>query len=307
MLAHGLMFHHFHGGFHPAGQGAISDLELIALIQSIGLDRIISAEEWVDRASSNALKDHHVCLTFDDALLCQFDVALPVLDQLKLTGFWFIYSSIFEGDSAYLEIFRNFRTETFDSVDDFYENFLYTCMENFPVLIKNGLSDFDPGRYLENCPFYSKNDRVFRYLRDCILGSERYEAVMMAMIAEANFDIEAAGRKLWMNDDHLKHLNAHGHIVGMHSYSHPTTLALLPADRQRAEYERNHRHLTRVLGKPPIAMSHPCNSYNPGTLGLLGDLGVQIGFRATLEEVANRSMLEFPREDHAIAMQRIKR
>src|SRR4051794_18619226 len=98
MAAHGIMFHHFHdddvdleGGIgHPAGQGSISADTLRAMIQSIGPTRILPAHEFLHRAVAGKLTDHHVCLTFDDNLMCQYDVAVPVLEEFGLTAFWFV-------------------------------------------------------------------------------------------------------------------------------------------------------------------------------------------------------------------------
>ena len=49
-------------------------------------------------------------------------------------------------------------------------------------------------------------------------------------------------------------------------------------------------------------MSHPCNSYDDVTLGVLRELGVTQGFRADLGEFSGRSALEYPRQDHANIM-----
>jgi hypothetical protein len=49
-------------------------------------------------------------------------------------------------------------------------------------------------------------------------------------------------------------------------------------------------------------MSHPCNSYTADTLSILAELGISLGFRATMRGAADASALERPREDHANIM-----
>ena len=64
--------------------------------------------------------------------------------------------------------------------------------------------------------------------------------------------------------------------------------------------------VARLLGARPIAMSHPCNSYNATTIGVLRELGVQLGFRANMA-AGFGGHLEQPREDHANVMAAMRR
>ena len=57
--------------------------------------------------------------------------------------------------------------------------------------------------------------------------------------------------------------------------------------------------VARVTGRPPIVVSHPCNSYRPETLDLLRGMGVRLGFRANMAK-RDYSLLELPRIDHAV-------
>src|SRR5438045_9145418 len=121
MNPHGIMFHHFHtegdDARHPASQGSICAQELRALIESLGRSHILDAREWLRRAIGNTLRPTDICLTFDDALASQFDVALPVLEECRVTGFWFVYTSVLQGHFEPLEIYRHFRTMKFPTID----------------------------------------------------------------------------------------------------------------------------------------------------------------------------------------------
>ena len=92
MFPHGVMFHHFYNSDHPMGQGAISAQEFENIILYLGVDRFLSPEEWSKRAINGKLKQTDLCLTFDDALLCQYDIALPILKKFKLTAFCILIS-----------------------------------------------------------------------------------------------------------------------------------------------------------------------------------------------------------------------
>jgi peptidoglycan/xylan/chitin deacetylase (PgdA/CDA1 family) len=303
-VPHGIMFHHFHNEKHPKSQGSISEDDFVKILDYVGYDKILSPEEWLERLAKNKLGPEDICLTFDDGLLSQMDVALPVLERLNLKAFWFVYSSVFEGGIENLEIYRSFRAKYFNVIDDFYESF-------FKKVAEAGAQTAVEGRIIKEqqklYPFYSVNDVKFRFLRDKILGQKRYEKLMDFMLEEYQITKQDLSKDLWMSNKDLKYLSDSGHDVGLHSYSHPTALADLFLQEQLKEYQKNYFHLERVCGKEPAVMSHPCNSYNGDTLKVLNQLGIICGFRANMfprQEVdgLNASNLEFAREDHANLM-----
>jgi hypothetical protein len=178
------MFHHFHDPDHLPGQGSIDANELDEMLDLVsnGFD-LIGAEEWEDRVRSGRLEPTQICLTFDDALLSQFDVAAPVLKKRNMTGFFFVYSSVFQAGIEPLEVYRAFRMNHFTDIEDFYANF-FEVIDGSPheSKVNSAMVDFVPAEYLKNQPFYSDGDRKFRYVRDRVLGPESYYDVMDRMI-----------------------------------------------------------------------------------------------------------------------------
>ncbi|MFC1671515.1 polysaccharide deacetylase family protein [Planctomycetota bacterium] len=304
--AHGIMFHHFHDKKHVRGQGAISADQLGQVIDCYERDHnVLSAEEWMGRAIKDTLAEDDVCLTFDDTLLCQYEVALPVLEDYKRTAFWFVYSSVLVGEIEELEVYRKFRTVFFEEIGDFYGAFFLTLSRSeYHEGVESSLERFSPEEYLGDFSFYSAEDRRFRYVRDVALGVERYYSVMNLLMNEYNIDIDEFSSDLWMREHQIKNLRSRGHVIGLHSHSHPTALAALPTAGQEREFRLNFDILSRILDEKPQAMSHPCNSYNKETFSILDRLGIKIGFRSNMAQATSR--LEFPREDHANIMKRIR-
>ena len=60
-----------------------------------------------------------VCITFDDGLLSQYDIALPVLEKYQIKAFFFPHTSIFTNSVDYLETYRYFRTNYFNNINNF--------------------------------------------------------------------------------------------------------------------------------------------------------------------------------------------
>ena len=306
--AHGIMFHHFYNERHPQAQGAISQEDLEKILNFIGVHRILKPSEWLERLEKNKLNKEHLCLTFDDALLCQFEVALPVLEKYKLKAFWFVYSSVFEGHLGNIEIYRFFRSKFFQNIDDFYNLFFRKVFDSqFSKRAKEVLDEKEIEKQIEYYKFYSINDVKFRLIRDRALRKQDYESIMDQIILEYGLSMRDLSKDLWMSDDHLKYLIDNGHIVGLHSYSHPTALAELSYEEQFEEYKRNYLHIKGVSGSEPVAMSHPCNSYNEDTVEILKHFGIRCGFRSNMFPKLeggriNPNRFEIARQDHANIM-----
>jgi peptidoglycan/xylan/chitin deacetylase (PgdA/CDA1 family) len=299
MQPHGIMFHYFHDRHHPAGQGSLSADELAELIRFLGRERILPARRWLDRAIDGTLAGPELCLTFDDNLRCQYDVALPVLRDVGLTAFWFAPTGALRGEPMRLDLYRQFRAKHFEEVNDFYEAFFRAlAASRHAGLAEQALRRFDPSTYLADYRFYSEADRRFRYVRDDVLGPERYKGIMDALIGSMGIKLSELAERLWMEAEHLRRLHSEGHVLGLHTHTHPTRMADLDGQQQLREYRDNYTCLMSLLGERPTTVAHPCNSYSRGTLDILRRLGIRVGFRSNMAW-NEHSRLEYPRRDPA--------
>ena len=306
-MAFSVMFHHFHNDTHPKSQGSISGDQFENIIDWLETRfNLLDASDFSNRLENNTLKENDICLSFDDSLLCQFQIAFPILCKRKIKAFFFVYTSIFTDKPDLLEIYRLFRNTQFNSVDSFYEEF-FKKVENlsFSENLKHW-NYFKKIGYLKDFSFYSRNDKWFRYLRENYLG-EKYHKFMKEMMSEHNFNIERESQNLWMTKENLKELDFYGHTIGLHSHSHPTKITSFTYGEQLEQYEENLFILKEILGRNNIkSMSHPCGEYNSDSLKILKGLGVKIGFRSNMRTKEIKSNLEIPREDHANILKLIK-
>jgi peptidoglycan/xylan/chitin deacetylase (PgdA/CDA1 family) len=296
------MFHHFHDARRfVAAEGSLSvdDLERVLAFYE---GRILCALEWCQRADAGALRPGDVCLSFDDALRCQIELALPVLERRGLTALWFVYSTALQGGVENFETFRHFRVNAFNSFDEFFYCFKEAAETSFGE-VSDRLRDFDPKTYLVQWPFYSDNERTYRFLRDKVLGEARMSAVYEHAIAKT--DYRRVHDDLWMTEDDVRRLVAADHVVGVHSYSHPTSMATLPVNQQRDEYERNIAHLTAIMGHRPTCVAHPANSYTNDTLGILRGLGIRQAYCTLVDDDCDDN-LQMPRVDAGILARELR-
>ncbi len=302
------MFHHFHDNkIHKKSQGSISSDDFYKLIKFIGRNNILDAQEFLNRLKENKLQPKNICLTFDDAIRGQHDVALPILEELNIKSFFFIYSSIFTDNPDLLEIYRFFRTNYFKNIDDFYNEFFKSLDKNLDIFFKDNTKIINNTK--KKIPHYSINDIKFRLVRDRLLSNEDYKKVMLEMFKIKKFDYKKYYEILFLNKQHLKKIKELGHLIGLHSHSHPTLFESLTYDEQLNEYKSNISILSKILniGEGEIKfMSHPCGSYNDNTLKILQDIGIEIGFKQIMSiekekgmKKINNSFLEIARQDHS--------
>ena len=173
-MTHSVMFHHFHDNSHLPAQGSLSASDFDLMISWLS-DRysILDAQEYKSKLLFRTLKNTDICLSFDDALKCQYDVALPILRKNNISAFFFVYSSAFSDNPDFLEIFRYFRNTQFSSVDEFYNSFFDHLIQNDKDEYLSQQRQYSFLDYLSNFPFYSENDKWFRYIRDQYLGKEK--------------------------------------------------------------------------------------------------------------------------------------
>lgn len=296
----GQMYHHLHDdALHKRGQGSIdADTFRSVLAAAASTGEILAPREFADAVHDGTLKPGQTCITFDDALLCQHDIAVPIMEEMGIFGFFFVYTSVLGYDPDPLEFYRDFRNTWFGDIEDFYSEFFDQTSDQFPALHETYELSF-PSDYLSQFRFYSENDRRFRFFRDHVAGPELYSEIMDAMLESAGYDRQTRARELFMGADQLRNLAAAGHEIGLHSHSHPTMIDALPADRQRLEYSCNKRRLEEIIERPVWSMSHPCGRYNDDTLRVLSELGITLGFRRSLHVPEIVSALEVPRENHS--------
>ena len=299
--AFGIMFHHFHGENHPAGQGSISADDLDQMIAWLKKNyEILNIEEFFQKALAGKLTTKETCLTFDDSLLCQYEIALPVIDSHELTALFNVYSSAFSDNPDPLEVYRYFRSVSYKNFDDFFDDFFIMIKERFSSNYAKGMSRFSREREIyDGFPFYTENDKTFRFFRDKILGPSDYNLIMIDLMNQKMFDTSEVPTKVFMTVPQLEQLNRKGHTLGLHSDTHPTQMQSLSKEAQVREYTRNYDFLRNITGTGARMVAHPCGQYSDTTLEILHQLKVDVGFRDNLNVSYAKSLLEIPREDHS--------
>lgn len=294
------MFHHFHDDIkHPNsnGGGSISANDFNLIIDFIEENyNLITPREFIYKVSNTSIRESDVCLTFDDGLKSQYEIIFPELQKRKLKAFFFIYSSAFSKSPPMLEFFRDFRLFFFNDLEDYYEMFFKSVRLNYHTEFNIFKKNYKTA-YLSSYPFYSDNDRKYRFLRDVIL-KEKYFDIVLELMEQKDYSISGRKGNLFMSINDLKILHDNGHSLGLHSHNHSTSFNHLSYEKQLDEYSTNYDFITSITNEKINSMSHPLGNYNNDTLKILKKLDIKVGFRDSLVPSVIKSDLEIPREDH---------
>ena len=300
---HGLMFHRFRKNQESnSWQGALSPEEFEKILLYVGIDNIVSPQDWMSRLKNNSLDKQDLCITFDDGLRCQMDIALPVLEKYNLQAFWFVYSSVFEGTPAKSEVYSYVASKT-GGMELLIEKFLLVCPDTLLTL----LNSIEFSTYTEQLkkerPFYSLNDIKYRFLRNNFATKKTFEETMDRVIADIGFQIDDILQVIWMTDMDLKKLVQNKHYIGLHSHDHPYKMAELSYKEQLRQYKKNYAYIQKITNNKIECASYPLNSYNKDTMDILRKLEIHCAFRSDTFPSAygdiNSNHLELAREDSA--------
>lgn len=311
---HGIMFHHFHDdNKHKKSQGSINKESFNQLISFIGKENILSPDEFTLGLSKNKLDTKNICLTFDDGIKSQIDIALPVLEKLNLKAFFFVQSSILSKYPDNLEIYRYFRSNFYSNVNEFYADFYTHCDKSYKSFLDSQSSKIIEMK--ERISIYSIDDIKFRFVRDKYFNAKQYDNIMHKMFNAKSFEPKDIYSQLIMSINDLKKISSLGHTIGLHSHTHPMLIENMSYKDQMYEYEKNLNELSLAINckKEDIySMSHPCGSYNSDTLDILKKLDIKIGFKQIMKidsemNKINNSIYEIAREDHSNIIRMMKK
>lgn len=311
-FCHGLMFHHFHNQKeHKKFQGSISKFQFIKIIKFIGRENIINAQQFIDNINNKKLKNK-VCITFDDGLLSQFDIALPVLEKYRIKAFFFPHTSIFTNNIDHLEVYRYFRVNYFKSIDNFYSSFYKKLnLDINEILSKKKFID-EIKTIKKKAPFYSLNDIKFRIIRNNVLTKSDYHKIMTQMFNEKNFKPGSVKKFLFLKKKNIKLLAKRGHVIGLHSHTHPYRIANMRLSDQRKEYLENINHISRISNFKQSyykSLAHPSGSFTKKMFSFFQKQKIKIGFRHIMNsngKKVNKNIYEIARQDHSNILKMIK-
>ncbi len=287
---------------HIKSQGSLNADNLNKLLKNLNKNKILNPTDFIDRINNKKLKKDEICLSFDDGLKSQFDIAAPVLDHHKIKAFFFIYTKL-NSKRLNIEILRYFREKYFVNIEDYYLNF-FKIFERLTNLKKNNLIKKNKNhikKFSDKFKFYTSDDIIYRKLRDDKHTFDKFIETNKILFKQKKFSYKNIINNLYMNNKNLLSLSKSGHNIGLHSHTHPTNFRDLSFEEQFYEFSKNKTILEKIIKKKINSASYPCGSFNKNTKIVLKKLKIDISFIQIQNKkfaIDDINKYEIPRIDH---------
>jgi peptidoglycan/xylan/chitin deacetylase (PgdA/CDA1 family) len=245
----------------------------------------------------NQFKDisKNILITFDDGLKCHWDCAIPWLEELQLKAIFFVHTQPITDGYDYLICVKKFCAKFFRTQSDFYNLF-----NHFYVKLHGGYEKIAfPGDFLSEYTFYTPEEKMHRYIRDIVLSTGEYLRIIEMMMKEKKTSFrDLSDESVFLNADQIGEISAMGHLIGLHTHTHPTNITKLSFEEQRYEFGRNKQIIEEITNKKVTTASYPCGRYNADTLKVLKSLDLSCAFTSSTNH-SDRNPLLLPRQDPA--------
>ena len=271
-----VLFHHFHKkDMFYESPGSLTKNKFHKFIQT-NKNKIINADIFLKNFKK---KNKLVCLSFDDGLKCQYNLALPILKKENLKAFFFIPTSNFSKNKLSVETVRYFKYKHFKNIDDFYFSFF----EHFKKIKVKKFDIYSKYKKLikkinKESPYYSKLDIEHKIIRDHIINEANYNNIILSMMKEKKLNINKLNKKLLMTKNDIIKILKMGHIVGLHSHSHSYKFHNLNFNQEFREYKKNKFFLEKFLKSKINVASYPFGYQTKNTIKILKKLSIKYAF-----------------------------
>jgi peptidoglycan/xylan/chitin deacetylase (PgdA/CDA1 family) len=182
-----------------------------------------------------------VAITFDDGYADNYEIALPILDQLGIPAAFYA---------------------TVDCVENRRLPWPSRLRFAFFTTLKSEWRD-DAGKVW---PLATSQERSSSYLAACDrvaqLAGEQQVQLILRMESDLGRSLPRETGEWMMTWEQLRGLAQKGHIVGSHTMTHPN-LAYLSVDDARWELVESKRRLESHIGQTVTHFSYPCPALSP--------------------------------------------
>jgi peptidoglycan/xylan/chitin deacetylase (PgdA/CDA1 family) len=232
-------------------------------------DRIQASERWSEPAA---------LVTFDDGYRDNFDVAVPILNELGVPATFFIPSKFLESPSL----------PWWDHV-----TYLIKQTPKRRLFLRRNPHDENPPLDID----LDSNSRdaavmtIIRAILDERIADLRWFMEHLTAQSEVTVETESLGRDLFMNWEQVRQLaDTGGRLsIGSHAHSHHN-LGKLDAQSQRCELVLSKQILEKQLGREVAAIAYPFGwpgTYTQATKASAKEAGYRLGF-------ASRTGVNYP-------------
>ena len=208
-------------------------------------------------------KENNLFITFDDGLKEQFDLALPILDELNIPAVFFVNSINLE-EKKVSTVHKIHLLRSIISSSEFLDKFI-----DIPF------SQLEKKKAQEIYRYDDEKSAALKYILNFKLDFKQQEQIVNKLF-DLNFDENTALDSLYMTKQNLIELANKGYL-GSHTHSH-YPLGLLDVHTIKTELERTKNYLNELTNSDINIVSYPYGTPEVCT-DLVADLAKNTGYK----------------------------
>ncbi|OHT44602.1 hypothetical protein B0A71_11970 [Flavobacterium tructae] len=208
-------------------------------------------------------EDNNLLITFDDGLKEQFDLALPILDELNISAVFFV-NSINSEEKKVTTVHKIHLLRSIISSSEFLDKFNDVPFSQSEKQNAQSIYRYD-----------DEKSAVLKYILNFKLDFREQEQIVNSLF-DLYFEEATIFESLYMTDQNLKEL-AHKGYLGSHTHSH-YPLGLLDRETIKKELEKTKTYLDTLTHSNIKIVSYPYGTPEVCT-NLVADLAKETGYR----------------------------
>ena len=224
-------------------------------------------------------------ITFDDGLRCQMEVAMPILDQLKVPAAFFVLGGpLGNGTPASVHKLQWVRTTLGDKL---ISRLIEDMANEFDGL--RGPADVEKDKPNRAYRYDAPEAAKLKWYLNYYLQENVRESMISRLFSYAGFSDNEFVEDVYMPSTHIKEL-AERNWLGSHGMSH-RPLSGLPVAEMRAEISESKRLLEHIGKRPISAFSYPGGGVmqvNVGVIEAVAQAGYICGL--TMKRAVNSTL-----------------